>query len=162
MKVNKKAFGERVREIRMNNGLSQEKLGELFENKELKENKANKGIVSAWERGESVPSPYRLKIIAELGDLTVEELLHGKTKWQQYDEELLAKDPNALSKLSSSIDKYEGFVAFLSSLGYEVSSNDEITIISKDNQQYELTTDEYMKLQQDIENFTNYNISNLK
>lgn len=147
-------IGERIKLIRQNMGLSQKKFAELIN--------APKSSVGNWEANLNRPNNERLKAIAELGDLTVEELLHGKTKWQQYDEELLAKDPNAFSKISSSIDKYEGFVAFLSSLGYEVSSNDEITIISKDNQQYELTTDEYMKLQQDIENFTNYNISNLK
>lgn len=77
MDVDKKSLGKRIKSIRIKYGLTQKEFGKLFENKEKNENKANKGIVSAWERGASVPSPERLKKIAELGEMSVDELLYG-------------------------------------------------------------------------------------
>lgn len=76
----KKEFGERVRSIRIELGVNQEKFGEYFKKNDDpndKEGIANKAVVSAWERGVSVPTIDRLKIIAELGNMTVNELLYG-------------------------------------------------------------------------------------
>lgn len=40
---------------------------------------ASKGNVSLWEKGSSLPSNERIQKIASIGDMTVEELLHGNT-----------------------------------------------------------------------------------
>lgn len=77
MNIDKAKFGERVRSIRLSLGMSQEKFGLKMENKRRKENPANKAIVSSWERGISIPSPYRLVRIAELGNIPIDELLYG-------------------------------------------------------------------------------------
>lgn len=77
LNIDKANFGERVRSIRLSLGMSQEEFGLKMENKKRKENPANKAIVSSWERGISVPNPYRLKTISKLGGITVDELLYG-------------------------------------------------------------------------------------
>lgn len=79
MDVDKAKFGNRVRSIRKAKGLNQEELGNMMDNPTRGENAANKPVVSAWERGISVPGPYRLKVIADLGGITVNELLYGKS-----------------------------------------------------------------------------------
>lgn len=65
----KKAVGARIRKIRLEKGMTLEEFGKLMG--------ADKGIVSRWENGKSVPKAERLKTVAKLGDMTVEELLNG-------------------------------------------------------------------------------------
>lgn len=77
MGIDKKSLGLKIKGIRLSRGLTQEEFGKLFENKEQNENAANRGIVSAWERGASVPSPYRLALLAEMSNCSVNELLYG-------------------------------------------------------------------------------------
>lgn len=69
----KKQVGERIKSIRLKQGLTQEEFGRKFE--------ASKGNVATWEKGASLPNKNRLKNIAEFGNTTVEELLYG----QHYD-----------------------------------------------------------------------------
>lgn len=68
-KIDKKAVGQRIKEIRLKKGMTLEEFGGLFN--------AGKGLVSRWENGLSTPTPDRLKQIAKVGDRTVEELLYG-------------------------------------------------------------------------------------
>ena len=65
----KKSVGERIKSIRINNGKTQEQFGELFS--------ASKGNVATWEKGLSLPNKERLKLISELGNITIDELLCG-------------------------------------------------------------------------------------
>ena len=75
--INRREFGKRVREIRLKNGMNQEDLGKRMEDISKGENPANKAIVSAWERGISIPNAHRLKVIADLGGITVNlSLIH--------------------------------------------------------------------------------------
>ena len=60
--------GKRIRNIRIELGLSMEDFGELFNPK------ASKGVVSNWENNYNLPNNERLKRIAELGGITVAEL----------------------------------------------------------------------------------------
>lgn len=71
MSANKKAVGQRIKLIRQSKGMTLEEFGNLFD--------ASKGNVSTWEKGISLPSNKRIKKIASIGDMTVEELLHGNT-----------------------------------------------------------------------------------
>ncbi|EDN7323715.1 helix-turn-helix domain-containing protein [Listeria monocytogenes] len=66
----KKDIGVRIRKIRKSLGLSMEEFG-------IKVDKALKSNVSKWERGDSLPNNSRIKIIAELGGISVDELLNG-------------------------------------------------------------------------------------
>ncbi|XJS10476.1 helix-turn-helix domain-containing protein [Aerococcaceae bacterium WGS1372] len=63
--------GARIKHIRDTKSLSMEEFGKLFDPP------ASKGVVSNWENGYNLPNQERLKRIAELGNITVEELLHG-------------------------------------------------------------------------------------
>ena len=110
MEIDKQSFGKRVKEIRKNHGLTQNQLGKLMENDELKENSANKGVVSAWERGESIPNPYRLKIIADLGNISVNQLLYGTSR--EIGLNYIVKNYGSLSKedtdfILNRIDQYQ-------------------------------------------------------
>lgn len=68
---NKKAVGQRIKEIRNKKGESLEKFGLRFNPP------ANRSLVSAWENGRYLPNNERLKKLAEIGGLTVDELLYG-------------------------------------------------------------------------------------
>lgn len=74
MKVNKNQVGVRIQQIRRNKGMTLEEFGKLFD--------AGKSNVSKWEKGSSLPNNKRLKSIADLANITVDELLHGKEKEQ--------------------------------------------------------------------------------
>lgn len=70
MEVDKKAVGHRISLIRKRKGLTLEEFGK-------KTADALKSNVSKWERGLSLPNNERLKIIADLGGVSVDELLYG-------------------------------------------------------------------------------------
>lgn len=80
--VNKKAVGARIRKIRLEKGMTLEEFGKLMG--------ADKGIVSRWENGTSIPKAERLKTVAKLGDMTVEELLNSSPRydWDKEEENL--------------------------------------------------------------------------
>lgn len=65
-------IGSRIKRIRKNLGLSMEEFGKLFSPK------ASKGVVSNWENGYNKPNNERLKKIAELGNVSIDYLLHGR------------------------------------------------------------------------------------
>ncbi|MDZ4411716.1 helix-turn-helix domain-containing protein [Bacillus cereus] len=70
MDVDKKAVGMRIAEIRRDKGLTLEDFGKLVDN-------AGKSIVSKWEKGSTIPNNKRIKIISEIGDITIDDLLYG-------------------------------------------------------------------------------------
>lgn len=61
--------GDKIRLIRKEKGLTLKQFGELFSPP------ASDSIVSRWERGESNPNNVRLKRIADLGGVTVKDLM---------------------------------------------------------------------------------------
>lgn len=69
--INREVLSSNIKKIRLQKGLNQQQFGELFFPI------ADKSIVSRWEKGKSVPSAERLKKIAELGNMSVNELLYG-------------------------------------------------------------------------------------
>ena len=74
MEINKKDVGLRIRSIRKDRGMTLDDFGDLLNPQ------ASDSIVSRWERGVSLPSNERTKQIAELGEISVEELLYGNYK----------------------------------------------------------------------------------
>lgn len=62
-------LGQKIKELRMNKGLTMEGFGKLFD--------ASKSIVSRWERDISVPNEKRLKHIAKLSGKSVSEFVYG-------------------------------------------------------------------------------------
>ena len=67
-----KNIGYKIKGIREENELSMEKFGELFDPP------ASKGVVSNWENDYNYPNKQRVERIAELGNMTVNELLYGE------------------------------------------------------------------------------------
>lgn len=65
-----KELGNRIKQIRLNLGKSQEEFGRLFDPP------APKSAVSRWEHGGN-PNKTRLKKISELGHIPLNELIHG-------------------------------------------------------------------------------------
>ena len=95
MEIDKKLVGERISAIRKSLGLTME----MFGNKVLN---ADRSLVSKWERGKAVPNNARVKIIAELGNVSVSYLLYGKTTFDDLSDEdktrILAEQSENLSK----------------------------------------------------------------
>lgn len=78
--------GRRIRSIRLKNGMSMSSFGTTIDN-------VKSGVVSNWENGKQLPNKLRLKKIAKLGNITVDELL-DITNYQELYE--LEKERNSL------------------------------------------------------------------
>ena len=74
--INKNAVGARIREIRLAKGLTLEEFGNLFS--------ASKSIASRWEKGKSIPNNIRIKAIANMANISVQELLYGTQEKVMY------------------------------------------------------------------------------
>ncbi|WP_342610446.1 helix-turn-helix transcriptional regulator [Staphylococcus hsinchuensis] len=71
--MDKIGVGKRIKNIRLELGQSMTKFGETIDkNKSVKS-----GVVSNWENGKQLPNKKRLQKIAELGNVSVDYLLHG-------------------------------------------------------------------------------------
>ncbi|MBB6452006.1 transcriptional regulator with XRE-family HTH domain [Salirhabdus euzebyi] len=73
MEYDKRCVATRIKMIRKEKGLTLEEFGKIADG-------AGKSNVSRWERGLALPSNKRLKIISELGGITVNALLFGIPK----------------------------------------------------------------------------------
>lgn len=73
MFVNKEDVGKRILAIRKKYSYSMQKFGKIIDN-------APKGSVNSWEKGVNLPNEKRLKQIATLGNITLNELLYGSFK----------------------------------------------------------------------------------
>lgn len=71
--LSKQALGHRIKAIRQKLGLSMAEFGRLLDPP------ASKGAVSNWENDYNYPNNERLKRIAELGGITVDDLLYAST-----------------------------------------------------------------------------------
>lgn len=71
-KEEKVLIGRRIKEIRLEKGMTTKEFGKLFG--------ATDSNVTSWEKGRTSPTPERLKAIAKIGDTTVEELLDNSKK----------------------------------------------------------------------------------
>ena len=70
--IDKKRVGKRIKDIRINQGLTLEKFGALVN--------AKRSDVYRWEKGYHLPNKNRLKIIAMKGGIEVSQLLQGNGK----------------------------------------------------------------------------------
>lgn len=68
-KIDKKAVGSRIKNIRLKKGHTLKSFGELF-------GVTNCNVLK-WERGLSLPNKGRLVLICEYANITVDELLYG-------------------------------------------------------------------------------------
>lgn len=77
MEIDKYEVGQRIKAIRLSKGKNLREFGELISKGLSEQNIVSDSIVSRWEKGVSIPNAKRLKKIAELGNITPNELLHG-------------------------------------------------------------------------------------
>lgn len=75
MSINKQELGKRIKNIRLSLGKNMREFGEL------NGLNATDSVVSKWEKGKTIPSPERLKKLAEIGNISVEELLNGPKRF---------------------------------------------------------------------------------
>ena len=68
------ALGQRIKEIRINLGETMEEFGKRFN--------TSKGTVNNWEKGRNLPNKANLKSIADLADISVDELLDDTCQWR--------------------------------------------------------------------------------
>lgn len=73
MKVNNYEVGKRIKSIRIKLGKTTADFGSLIDG-------TSGSLVSRWERGVNLPNSKRLSMIAELGNITIDELLYGDFK----------------------------------------------------------------------------------
>ena len=67
--INKPRVGVRIKEIRMEKGMTTKEFGSLFG--------ASDSNVTSWEKGRTLPNKERLRKIADLAGMTVQKLLEG-------------------------------------------------------------------------------------
>ena len=88
MKVDKKAVGQRIRNIRIELGLTLNEFAEKVDG--TKSDIERAGRVHMWENGYNLPNSKRLKVIAKIAGITVDELLYGQqANFNKYQERLL-------------------------------------------------------------------------
>ena len=86
--ISTNSVGERIQRIRLENGYSLNTFG-IEIGKRLNSERVKEGIISRWENGVSLPNNERLKAIAELGDITVNQLLNSNPLSDYSNEELI-------------------------------------------------------------------------
>lgn len=69
--MNKEMVSQKIRELRLNKGMTLKEFGELFD--------ASQSIVLRWENGTSLPSKSRLKKLADLTGVLVSEFIGNYT-----------------------------------------------------------------------------------
>ena len=67
--INKPRVGVRIKDIRMEKGMTTKEFGALFG--------ASDSNVTSWEKGRTLPNKERLRKIADLAGMTVQKLLEG-------------------------------------------------------------------------------------
>lgn len=67
LKIDKKAVGKKIRQIRISRGYTLQGFGNLLG--------ASRGNVQYWENGHCLPNKKRLATISKLGNMTVTQLL---------------------------------------------------------------------------------------
>lgn len=82
-------FGERIRKLRIEKGLSQEALADRLH--------VVRQTVSKWEKGFSVPDADLLQRLADVFDVPLEELL-GATETETTDLDLISKKLSSISE----------------------------------------------------------------
>lgn len=157
MKKNPDEVGRKIRMIRESKGMTTEAFAEIFEPP------ASKGTVSKWENGKYLPNNKRLVKIAELGNVSVNDLLYSD--WLKFRDEVYA---TPLQKVVKRVKHLTTFEDFLNSLGYqfELFDNntdgsveyDGIVVLTKDNIKTEFTLEEFAAFEKDIKDTVDFKI----
>lgn len=96
MEANPVEVGQRIKKIRNQKGLSQKEFA--------KRTKSTIPAISNWENGRNLPNKERLKSIADLANISVDELLHGD------EDQIIISLVNEATE--SFFQKYENYISF--------------------------------------------------
>ena len=96
--IDKKETGNRIKQIRFSKGDTLEDFGiRIARVLNIPSSKApSKSNISKWEAGSSLPNKIRLKAIADIGEIPVEELLYGS----------IEKNSSIDDKLFNTLEKF--------------------------------------------------------
>lgn len=96
--IDKKETGNRIKQIRFSKGDTLEDFGiRIARVLNIPSSKApSKSNISKWEAGSSLPNKIRLKAIADIGEIPVEELLYGN----------IEKNSSIDDKLFNTLEKF--------------------------------------------------------
>lgn len=137
MEIDKKLVGERISTIRKSLGLTMEMFGIRVLN-------ADRSLVSKWERGKAVPNNARVKIIAELGGISVNELLYDKLAFNDLSDEekamAIESHKEVLSKKKSGRTRYT--LDFLDNV-YGLKPHDEALSLLSNTIKYSYLVDKH-------------------
>lgn len=108
MNIDRMRLGNRIKDIRRSKGLTLEQFGNLFN--------ASKGVISNWESGRNIPNNERLKKIADIGNISVDELIYGDERYyvnplivniaaKQYNI-AIEDDPDMINYIFNRLDSY--------------------------------------------------------
>lgn len=100
-------LGTRIEHIRRNLGDTLEEFGNRFDPP------ASKGTVHTWENNLYKPNAKRLKHIAKLAGISVDELLHGEGYTPERVEQMLENNPEEIEKIF-----IENFISDLEDLSF--------------------------------------------
>ncbi len=123
-KEEKVLIGRRIKEIRLEKGMTTKEFGKLFG--------ATDSNVTSWEKGRTSPTPERLKAIAKIGDTTVEELINVDIDYQNFKKLLIEKDPDIKKLIRSKLSDlpYENYETFNEGYFYSRSGEKILDLIS--------------------------------
>ena len=110
-----KTTGERIKDIRLELGETLEEFGKRFNPP------VYKGSVSHWENNKHAPNPKNLKVIAEIGGTTVEELhfssligqrikhirVSRKETLEEFAENIIKASSNSVKTGKSNVSRWE-------------------------------------------------------
>lgn len=102
MKIDKKAVGRRIKQLRISKGYTLEAFGKLFG--------AKKSNVHSWEKGDYLPNKERLYNISKIAGITVNELLYGNVEKdiQELYEQITKLSKNDATTLINKVNEYFG------------------------------------------------------
>lgn len=102
MKIDKKAVGSRIKQIRTNKGYTLEAFGKVIN--------ASKSSISEWEKGNYLPTKERLYNISKIANLTIDELFFGENKKgiQDLYEQIIKLSKDDATTLINKVNEYFG------------------------------------------------------
>ena len=101
--INKKNVGKKIKQIRLSNGWTLIKFSDEISKIIGDKKQIAEGVISRWESGISLPNPKRLKAIAKIADITVEELIDVKKDYKNFKQLMLNQDSDLKQMLIKKI-----------------------------------------------------------
>jgi transcriptional regulator len=115
---------KQIRSLRLSLGETMEEFGTRFN--------TSKGTINNWEKGRNLPNKENLLKIANLLDISVEELINDDKDYQDFKKLLIEKDPDIKKLIRSKLSDlpYENYETFNEGYFYSRSGEKILDLIS--------------------------------